>query len=57
MEKSVRTYRLLQTDSQIHNRDVGGGDTESHAGELAARYRVFVWMSKYIKSRQTCIDQ
>lgn len=42
MEKSVRTYRLLQTDSQIHNRDVGGGDTESHAGELAARYRVFV---------------
>lgn len=38
--QQVKTYRLLQTDSQINNGDVGGGDTESHASEFAARKKV-----------------
>jgi len=28
---------LLEADSQVHNRDVGGGHTHGHAGELAVK--------------------
>ena len=33
------TYGLLKTDSQVNDRDVGGGDTESHTGQFAVRTR------------------
>lgn len=44
----MNTYRLLQTDSQINDRDVGGGDTEGHTGEFAARKTVRKYEKKTI---------
>lgn len=39
MKMLCETYGFLQTDSQIDDRDVGGGDAESHAGQFAVRKR------------------
>lgn len=52
----MNTYRLLQTDSQINDRDVGGGDTEGHTGEFAARKTVRKYEKNYIHSYMYVFD-
>lgn len=43
MTKSKRTkitrdaYRLLQTDSEVNDRHIGSGDTESHTSQFTVK--------------------
>ena len=46
---------LLEPDGQIDDGHVGGGDTESHAGELAVELRNDLSRKKIILGNNLCI--
>lgn len=61
-KRSGETYGLLQADGQIHHRDVGGGDTESHTGQFAvrtrrSRVRRKLKTSQHVKWNQVRVDR